>query len=350
MVHRVLQVCVCLLVIICSCSILFAGDDREAFPYLKRFDTGETIEVKGLRSFSTDDLTIRIGRQKDEIDAGRTWKAAALTDRNKLVDPSYEIDTRDGAYMSWWFTDEHELATFYSLEEDSPDPLNALTEKKGHEYQLKMTTHKKFWDLAIHYSEGTQKRSDYDKWAKQTRDDVAGMTSPVRWRLLAVGVKGELGRLGLHAEGGRTWMKSDKEDEQLDMDPAENEHHRFLVGMDYTFENELYLVLEYYQDDQIRSAYDEYEDKAAFEFGGSTPIGRNNLFVGARYPIAGKASIELYNIINANDPSVLLNPWLVWNARENIKVSFSAHIPVGKEDTSFGQRPPTAFGRIQLNF
>lgn len=299
--------------------------------------------------FSPGDFQFRLGRQKYAIGTGYGWNPTDLFNPLKILDPTYEPEGIDSAFLSYSFGDDHEISTFYSFGTPLEEKAGPGIRRGG--YQLMMKTHTEVLDMAIHYTEANRNRTDHEGLVSgSVSSDEA--TIPVRWRLLAAGVSSEIGGFGLHAEGGHAWLNLEEKADQLPEDIFAKNHSRFLVGIDYTFENELYLVLEYYQEGQGNTSPDEYtlNDRLAYLSGERGTIGRDNLFVGAKYPIADMTSIELYHIINANDPSVIVNPWLVWAAGEDFTVKFSAQIPVGKEDSSLGQTGPSAFAHIQLNF
>ena len=62
-------------------------------------------------------------------------------------------------------------------------------------------------------------------------------------------------------------------------------------------------------------------------------------------------TIECYGIFNLNDPSVILNPWIIWIASDDIVVSFSAQLPVADgEHTSLGRSGTVFFARVNFSF
>lgn len=302
-------------------------------------------------TYEPGNLQFRLGRQKFRTGTGYAWNPADLITRKSPLFPDSEMEGVDSAYLAYSFFEDSKISTIYAFGNDPYRPVEEEQPMDKGNCQVTVKTHAKVLDLAIHYAEARRNHTDYE------HNNGAEATVPVKWRLLAAGVSGEIGKLGLHAEGGHAWLN--REDypgeqglEESTEDPFSKDHSRFLIGMDYSFENELYLVLEYYQEGLGKKSPDEYtvNDRMAFNAGERETIGRDNVFLGAKYPIAGMASIELYNIINANDPSVLLNPWLTFSPNDMINVSLSAQIPVGKDETSVSKSESIAFGRIQLNF
>ncbi len=297
------------------------------------------------------DLLLRVGPQRYASGIGYGFKPFDPFQSGGPMDPLYGGRIVPGAYMSYRLGEAARLDTLYVFDGDPNDPSDFAFEPEDAGYQVQMKTHAGVWDLAIHYAEARQDKTDYQGLENGLVTPETAVI-PVRWRLLAAGISGELGGIGVHAEGGRAWLSMDKQPEHTVKDDFARDHSRFLVGIDYTFENKLYLVLEYYQEGQGRASAEDYtyNERMAYLNEERQAIGRDNLFVGARFPITRMTSLELYNIINANDPSVIVNPWLVWSAGEDVNVSLSAQIPVGREDSALKDAKPAAYGRIQINF
>jgi hypothetical protein len=295
------------------------------------------------------DPSFRLGRYNYHIGTAYSWDSADLFNLKRPLIPPYETEGIATRYTSSSFAGEHEISTFYSLGKRWDD---GTAKKLGDgDYAVRMKTHTDILDLAIHYAEMKRNHTDYEKLAagELSSEDA---TIPVRWKVLTAGVSGEIGGIGIHAEGGHAWLTPEDDAEEIAEEAYAKEHSRFLIGVDYTFKNELYLILEYCQEGDGKTSPDEYtlNDRLGYLANERDTIGRDNVMVGAKYPFADMSSIELYNIINANDSSVILNPWFVWTPGDDISVKFSAQIPVGKEDSAVGQAKPSAFAHIELNF
>ncbi|WP_207682287.1 hypothetical protein [Desulfonema magnum] len=276
------------------------------------------------------------------------WNYNDILNPTKAHEPAFRLDGFESAYMSYSFGGEHEITTAYS---GISNEESGNLKHKDSKYQVRMKTHINILDMAIHYSEIKQKRTDYERLMTGAVSDEDA-TIPVRWRFLSAGLKSKIAGVGIHAEGGHAWLTLDDETEPSVNETLAKDHSKFLVGVDYTFENELYLILEYYQEGEGKTSPDKYtlNDRLGYLSDERDTIGRDNVLVGAKYPIADVTSIELYNIINANDSSVIMNPWFVWNPEDDIRVKFSAQIPIGKEESAVGQAHPSAFAHIELNF
>lgn len=258
-------------------------------------------------SLQSGDFEFRLGRQKHHTGTGFAWNPSDVFNTRKIWDPSYDRRKGlDSAYLSYSFGEEYEISTFYSFETF----LNKNeSESDAGNYQVRMKTHTDVLDLAIHYSEAKRNSTDYEGLLSGEKLPGEAVV-PVRYRLVGAGLSSEIGRLGVHAEGGYAWLTLGDDADQSFEEQIAKEYSSFLVGIDYVFENHLYLILEYYQEGRGKTSPDEYtlNERLAYIFNERNAIGRDNVFVGAKYPIAKMTSLEFYNIINANDPSLILNP------------------------------------------
>ena len=294
------------------------------------------------------EFMFRAGRQKYYTGTGYAWNPTDLFNRKNVFDPTYEIEGLDSILMSFSGIRNVKLNLFYSFgtnhdnEEREGDTLDA------NDLQVRIKTRLRMWDIAINYSD--VKRSFYD-----IESLLSGMPSlldrEIRWQLISTELSGEIFGIGIHAEGGYAFLENENSNETL----PENleDHFRYLVGVDYTFENELFLLAEYYYEGLGETSKDDYSlnYRLAYFQGAMDSIGRDNLFVGARYPLTDLVTFEVNGIFNLNDPSIVLNPWVNWIASDDIVVNFVAQIPIADgERTAIGRSGTSMFVRLNFSF
>ena len=76
----------------------------------------------------------------------------------------------------------------------------------------------------------------------------------------------------------------------------------------------------------------------------------DTLYLGASYPLTDLMDISLYSIINGNDPSVIFDPWLVWDILPGWKLSTLMTVPFGEEDSSLGRMGVSGLLRLRFSF
>jgi hypothetical protein len=161
---------------------------------------------------------------------------------------------------------------------------------------------------------------------------------------------GQVGEVGVHAEGG--WAFVDAEGEVGTLAHAEEDHARFLVGMDYTFTFQTYVLLEYLYLGQGRTDRSQItlNDRMAALTGEVLAVDRNTLFAGVSHPITDLTELAVYGIVGVDDPSATINPWLTANIASDYELSLSAYVPIGAEDSQVGRAGAGGFLRLKAHF
>lgn len=138
--------------------------------------------------------------------------------------------------------------------------------------------------------------------------------------LAAAAFSGEAWVLGLRGEGNLSF-------------PIDDPRHPFgqlALGLDHRWENSLHLMFEYYYHGNGTTDSGQYLDQlAVMDFGA-------DLFLGEHYAalvLSGQPMplLTLQGMLMANltDPSILINPSIVYNAADEVEVIAAATIPIG---------------------
>ena len=309
---------------------------------------------EGHASLYAGDFRLRLGRQKYYTGTGYAWNPSDLFNRKNSLDPAYETEGIDGIFAAWSFTGESEVSLFYSIGTSHFRERKTFSSIEDGDFQLKARTHIGVWEIALHYTEAKLDRTDFLA-AIMGAVDPENPATMVKWRLLGGETSGQLFGIGLHAEFGYAWLDLYRDPyivPAIGFIPDIQNHARFLVGADYTFENGLFLIGEYYYEGLGKNSPDDYNlnDRLSFLTGERDSIGKHNIFLGGNYPVTDLITMEMYVISNLNDPSIILNPWLVWIASDNVTVSVTGQLPMANEDSSLGKIGPSIFARLKWTF
>jgi hypothetical protein len=68
------------------------------------------------------------------------------------------------------------------------------------------------------------------------------------------------------------------------------------------------------------------------------------------HPLTDLTEISLNTIVNANDPSALLNPWVLIDLFPAVKLTLARYVPVGDDDSQNGKFGVSGFARIKIFF
>jgi hypothetical protein len=295
----------------------------------------------------TEHLKLRVGRHKFYTGTGYAYNPIDLFNPKDPLDPTYETDGLDALLLRVNLPSQTELQGLVRWGDDFAHT----------DYLARVKTYRRGWDLALQYTAALKEQVD---WAALNTDEaVAGVladaslddfTREFRWHLLAAEFAGELWGWAVYGEGGYALVEA--EGEVGTLTNAAQDHERLLLGVDRTFANQVYVLLEYLRLGQGRAERDAItlNDRMAYFTGEVLAITQDTLFSGVWYPVTDLLEGALYAIIGLNDASALLNPWLIYDVRPGLKLSLSLNIPLGAEESQNGKAGVSGFARLKWHF
>jgi len=292
-------------------------------------------------------LKIRAGRQKFYTGNGFAYDPIDLLNRKDPLDPTYEVDGIDAVLAVIELPAEVELQALARLGSrlDRSDYLARIKTSLGG------------WDLALQYTHHVRQRTDWQSLTSQQGVVALLSGAPItefersfRWHLVGAEAAGELGGLGIHAQGGYAFI--DAIGDAGTLDRAAKDHERLLIGIDYTFDFQLFFMTEYMRIGQgrARGADIDINDRMALFSGKVLSNNRDTLFTGVSFPLTDLSEIALYTILGFNDRSTIVNPWLLFDLYPGLRLSLAAYLPVGETDSQIGNSGAAGFARLRFSF
>ena len=263
-------------------------------------------------------VNIRIGKQQLPWGTGYTWNPTDIFNVKNALDPTYEKEGVNAFKVELPFTIEGMITAILGIDEDLGSSTKAL---KGKYHILG-------FDLSLSFVEKEQVGFDYIS---------SGELSEKR-RLFGVDFSGQVLGLGVWGEGARNVMEDS------------DNFGQHLLGADYTLENGLYLMGEYYKNGLGKTDKKHYDFNDWMRLLGDEGqnLGKDYLFFGERYPIGELWTWANYLVINLNDTSGVFFPWFDYSLGDNTELSFVGYIPFGKRETEFGEFGIGGFARIRV--
>jgi hypothetical protein len=292
-------------------------------------------------------LKVRVGRQKFYTGNGYAYDPIDLFNRKDPLDPTYEVDGMDALLATLALPAQFEVQGLLRFD-------NRLDRS---DYLARIKTSFGGWDLAVQYTYFINERVDWQTISRRTGVAALAMGNPLstfthrfRWQLVAGEAAGELGGIGVHAQGGYAFVEAIGDAGTLEQ--AAKNHERLLIGLDYTFACQLYVMAEYLRIGQGRSRSRDIDinDRMALYSGRLLAINRDTIFTGASYPITDLTELAIYAVVGANDPSATINPWLNVDLYPGMKLWLTAYIPLGAEQSQNGKAGPGGFARLRFSF
>lgn len=294
---------------------------------VENFDLPDTILVDNLYlrlTFDWFDLTL--GRQQISTGVGYAWNPIDIFNSKSLLDPSYEQTGIEALRM------DIPLGNRSSL-------IGIIQPKSA----IKQSTQQYIFKSGL---------GSFDFALTGSRQHRITTTSPILGdvlikerdmfggsmvgEFLGMGVWGEFSRSILIRENpyaGFSYSAS--------IAPAalpDKTYNEYVLGLDHTFDNSLYILAEYLHNGLGDSKTEELSlsDYIASLEGQTHSLMQDYAFFYLTHPTFDLVSLSALVIANFNDNSGTFAPQLDWNVFQNTNISFQGSLYWGADDTEFG--------------
>jgi len=262
--------------------------------------------------------TIRVGKQQLPWGSGYTWNPTDIFNQKNILDPTYEKPGVEAYKLEIPFSAEGMLTGIISPGDDWEASTKAA----------KVKQHFRGFDFSISFVDKEQNQFDYFSFTE----------SAERRQLYGGDFSGEILGLGFWGEGAYNQMEDS------------DDFGQYLVGLDYTFQNEFYLMLEYYRNENGERDKDQYDinDWMRLLDADGENLAQDYVFLGQRYPLTELLNWSNYLLFNVNDGSGIFYPWFDYSFNDNTELSLVGLIPWGAKETEFGETGVGGFFRVKI--
>jgi hypothetical protein len=205
---------------------------------------------------------------------------------------------------------------------------------KSSTYAVKLKDHYYGFDVSASYV--------YYEYA--TQDFYSFAENKENRQLAGLDISGSLWGIGLRSESAYNFSAGHN---------GGKDFGRYVAGIDYTFDNGLYLMAEYYYNGKGKNDYKEYNiNDWMNSFGAyAENLGRQNLYIGQGFPpITDNLTWTNFMLLNLSDKSGIIYPWFDLNLGDNSVLTLTAYIPFGKKETEYGGYGFGGMARIRAYF
>lgn len=253
--------------------------------------------------FPTFDMTI--GKQQISIGSGYAWNPTDLFNVKSLIDPTDEKPGHEALRIDYPLSLSSNLLIILDMEDSFVDPG----------FMLRYKTTVGHFDYSLSYCVRELPFNDFDSLHRivQTRE------------MLGFDFAGEAFGVGLWFEGAYNWV-------DLDHDFAE-----WVVGMDYTWENGFYLLLEYFHSDLAKGKSEEYDINSWMKYlsGETKALSKDNMYLFSSYPATDLLNIGLTILFSISDGSSALVPTIEYSFAENWYLEIYGGFNLGSAGTVY---------------
>jgi len=263
-------------------------------------------------AFRNFDLTI--GKQQISLGTGYVWNPMDVSNIKDVLDPTYEQPGHNAVRLDVPLTSVYRLTALYSPE-DTWRNSGKLIQFKGR------ISHFDYSAIAI---EKVWRFHDYTQF---DTENMSFLELPERRRLFGASTAGELLGLGVWAEYGYNKMEYTKD------------FHELVVGTDYTFDFQTYLMLEFYRNTLGKTDYEDYDinDWMRQFFAEQKSISRDQIYVLIQHPVTDFLGLGSSGIFSISDKSLALVPTINYSFSENIDIMAYINYNFGREGKVFAK-------------
>ena len=261
-------------------------------------------------AFRRFDLTV--GKQQISLGSGYVWNPTDVFNIKDVLDPTYEQPGHNALRLDVPLGNSGGVTALYSPEDTWKHSSKLI--------QLKMRIPR--FDVSLIAIETLWRFHDYTEFDVDT---FGFLEQPETRRVLGGSLEGELFGLGLWSEYGHSLMKESED------------FYELVVGMNYTFDFQTFVMMEYYRNTLAESDYRQYtlNDWMRYFAAEQKAVSRDQLYTMIQHPVTDFIELGMMSIISISDGSVALVPTFNWSFSENLDIMAYANVNFGRDGTAY---------------
>jgi len=308
-------------------------------PYILPYENRNFLDNAFVKlSFKYADFTM--GKQQLSMGTGYAWNPTDVFNKKEIIDPTYEQPGHDAFRMDLPIKGGFGITAVYAPAEDwrYTDLLVKLKGRLSHfDFSLLgIQKHRAYTDARIVDPAGM------DFYQMNTKRHIIG--ADFAGELLGLGVWGEYAYNKVKIDDSEKKAYSAAFDTLLagssypyqPMDIKED-YYELVLGLDYTFDSQTYIMCEYYSNSSAKSDYKNYNfnDWMRFISAETKSITRDQIYLYARHPVTDLIDISTSYVISLSDNSSAVIPTITYNVFENVDLSLFGNYYFGREGTAY---------------
>ena len=258
--------------------------------------------------FEHFDLTV--GKQQISLGTGYAWNPIDIFNTKQLLDPTYEQTGINAIRAEIPLKGRTNLDLILSPGKDWKESAKMLQLKTGlGRFDIYGTIGQYTWERMVF---------DPQQFLLSVQKDERN--------LFGGAVVGELAGAGIWIEGAWNQLKN------------QDDFTEVVIGTDYTFENGLYIIMEYLHNENGVSNGGNLDINNYLQYfmGETHSLMQDYMFGFINYPLNDFIQIGLLGFGNLNDRSAALNPQLLWNLFQDVDLTIMYSQFIGDDNTEFG--------------
>jgi hypothetical protein len=257
---------------------------------------------------------IMVGKQQISLGTGYVWNPTDVFNIKDALDPTYEQPGHNAVRIDLPIKYKYTLTALYSPEDNWRNSSKMIQFKGRFSH----------FDYAFIVINNVWQFSDY------TQIDSSNMSfsgKPEERQLFGMSTAGEIFGLGMWSEYAFNNMELSKN------------FYELVVGLDYTFDFQTFLMLEYYRNSLGKTDFRDYNlnDWMRLFTAEQKAISRDQIYSFVQHPVTDFLQLGLINIYSISDNSITLAPSLFYSFSQNVEINAYLNFNFGQEGTANGQ-------------
>jgi hypothetical protein len=255
-----------------------------------------------------------VGKQQVSLGTGYVWNPTDIFNIKDPLDPTYEQPGHNALRVDVPLGSLYTATVLYSPEENWTESTKLL-QFKG------QISHFDYYLI------GVVRNWMFTDFTLFDPESMSFGGTPEKRQMLGASTVGELLGLGVWAEYAYNWMEFSPN------------FYELVIGTDYTFDFQTYVMVEYYRNTLGKSDYRDYSlnDWMRFYAVEQKSISRNQVYIFAQHPVTDLLNLGLINITSFSDGSFAFIPTLVYSLSDNVEIYAYLNFNFGKEGTSYSK-------------
>lgn len=282
---------------------------QNARPYLYLNYRDEQFLDNIFLTYFKNSFRLTVGKQQLSFGSGFVWNPTDFFNTKQLIDPTYEQPGHNALRMDWGFGTSSELTFVFQPGDDTKFSTyyGRIKTTLGH-FDLALVGGTKPWTFTYNTA--------YTPYQRTLRRKIGGMD-----------INGELFGVGVYLEGSYNEF------------PDHQDFIEMVGGLDYTFGNGLYILLEYFfhdgvPDDAKQLTLDEW---IQYFNGEMRTITRHQAYFMLSYPWSDITTVSLSPVYNPIDQSMALIPMLQVSLNDDLMFTAIGQMFIGESTDIFNK-------------
>jgi len=255
-----------------------------------------------------------VGKQQISPGTGYVWNPTDVFNVKDYLDPTYEQPGHNAIRLDIPLGTSYTLTTLFSPDENWEDSAKMI--------QLKgRISH---FDYSLIAIEKAWRFHDYTQF---DTDSMNFLELPEKRQLLGVSTAGELLGLGVWAEYAFNNMETTKN------------FYELVLGADYTFDFQTYVMVEYYRNTLGKTDYEDYtlNDWMRLMAMEQKALSRDQVYVFFQHPVTDLLTAGISSIYSISDNSLAFIPTLNYSLSDNVDIFAYLNLNFGAEGKAFAK-------------